>query len=88
MEKETSGWSNKGYGRNWATESDVGGIIDGLPTGMDGRLWTDGWEDGIPRVATGVKNRVDRLKCLGNAVVPQVVALIAEQIKPLLEGVE
>lgn len=33
--------------------------------------WADGsWEDDIPRVATGVKNRVDRLKCLGNAVVP------------------
>jgi DNA (cytosine-5)-methyltransferase 1 len=27
-------------------------------------------EPDIPRIATGVKNRVDRLKCLGNAVVP------------------
>lgn len=28
-------------------------------------------EPNIPRVAAGVKNRVNRLKCLGNAVVPQ-----------------
>lgn len=27
--------------------------------------------EGAPRVATGVKDRVNRLKCLGNAVVPQ-----------------
>jgi hypothetical protein len=28
-------------------------------------------EPDIPRVATGVKNRVEQLKCYGNAVVPQ-----------------
>ena len=31
--------------------------------------WPD--EPAIPRVADGVPNRVDRIKCLGNAVVPQ-----------------
>lgn len=32
-----------------------------------------GWVDepiGVPRIAEGVKDRVNRLKCLGNAVVP------------------
>lgn len=35
----------------------------------DGRCWSA--EPDVGRVAYGVSNRVDRLKCLGNAVVPQ-----------------
>lgn len=57
-------------------ESVLGGMVDGFPAGMDGDLdflinhyWDD--EPDIPRIATGIKHRVDRLKCLGNAVVPQ-----------------
>jgi DNA (cytosine-5)-methyltransferase 1 len=37
--------------------------------------WADGWEDGIPRVTSGVKNRVDQLRALGNGQVPAAAAL-------------
>jgi DNA (cytosine-5)-methyltransferase 1 len=55
------------------------GMVDGLPAGLDQHQWAAEWE-GVPRVARGVPKRVDRLRCLGNAVVPQVVAMIGAWI--------
>ena len=60
-------------GERRTAQPGLGGEIDELPGWLDEirRGWIDGsWEYGIPRVATGVKDRVNRLKCLGNAVVP------------------
>lgn len=46
-------------------EPGLGGVVDGIPSWMD-RYWVV--EPDIPRITTNRKNRVDRLKCLGNAV--------------------
>jgi len=51
-------------------------------------LWDKNWPAGPgeqhewepPRVATGIKDRVNRLKCLGNAVVPA-------QVSPILKAI-
>ncbi len=58
-----------------------------LGRGFDGvASWLDGsWELGIPRVTSDQKNRVDRLRLLGNGVVPQTAAkawiVLNEQIE-------
>lgn len=59
----------------WSTEPDLGGTVDGISSRMDG------WERDIPRTATGVANRKDRLKALGNAVVPQCAEVIGRMIR-------
>lgn len=101
-------WSNKeiqtrgnatygGSPREWkrTTESILGGMVDGLPGGLDGNLeffinhyWDE--EPDIPRIEKGIEHRVDRLKCLGNAVVPQqfypVFRAIAEVEGGVIDG--
>ena len=46
-------------------KSGLGGMADGVPSWMD-RYWVE--EPNIPRITKNKKNRVNRLKCLGNAV--------------------
>ncbi len=46
-----------------------------------------GWwatEPKLGRVADGISNRVDRIKCIGNAVVPQIAEVFAKAIKEKL----
>lgn len=59
--------SSGGIG-GWRTEPGLGGMADGI------RDWMDGYwdiEPDISRVTKEKRNRINRLKCLGNAVVPQ-----------------
>ena len=80
-------------GERRTVESRMGGGYDGLPHWMDSVRagWADGsWELGISRVTGKIPDRANRLKCLGNAVVPQqfypvfrAIAEVEERGKPL-----
>ena len=60
-------------------ERRLGGVVDGVPSWLD--------EPDIPRVTTNQTGRVQRLKMLGNAVVPQVVYQLGLAMKELWDEV-
>ena len=60
-------------------ERRLGGVVDGVPSWLD--------EPNIPRVTTNQTGRVQRLKMLGNAVVPQVVYQLGLAMKELWDEV-
>ena len=60
-------------GQWWSTEPAICGMVDGLPAelhGYEGRLAVKSYQ------------RVNRLRGLGNAIVPQIAELLFRQIKP------
>lgn len=81
IERRGSAWPERALMR--ATESGLGRKVDGISRGLDRDLnaWGSGWEDGISRVVVNpVPNRADRLRGLGNAVVPQIAEFIGRRI--------
>lgn len=74
-------------------ESRVGGMADGLSDWLDRGMsapgkWLKDPHPAIPRVEIGVKNRANRIKCLGNAVVPQQFYPIFAAIRNELDHAE
>lgn len=65
-------------GEWWTAQPGLGGMVDGFS------YWLD--EPTIPRIATGIPDRVNRLKCLGNAVVPQQFYPVFQAIADIERG--
>ena len=65
---DRQGFTRSKCGSGRSAEPRLGGVDDGVPAWLDRDWWRV--EPDIPRVAKGVRDRVNRLKALGNAVVP------------------
>lgn len=78
-EPESERFDLCGGERGRATESRLGGMADGVSYWLDEPY-------GVPRVATGIKNRVDRLKSLGNSVVRQQFFPIFQAIATIIKS--
>ena len=73
-------WGVLEKGGVWTTQAQPRGLR-GLFGGPEPTVWADEPKPRMGRVAHGVPSRVDRLRSLGNAVVPQVICWLARRIK-------
>lgn len=71
----SEGMADAGSGRHGLAADEV---FAGRHGALDGDWWAI--EPNVGRVAHGIPKRVDRLRCLGNAVVPQIPELIGRAI--------
>ena len=74
-----------------AAQPGLGGVDDGLSAWMDRGMSAPGYwmpePDGVPRITQKREHRSDRLKCLGNAVVPQQFYPIFQAIADIERGI-
>lgn len=86
-----SGTCGERHNGRWESESKLGGMADGLSDWLDRGMsapgkWMPDPHPSIPRTANKIAHRADRIKCLGNAVVPQQFYPIFYAIRQELWG--
>ena len=94
---QRASWENDTYrnlgGRRRQSQPRMGGMDDGVSNWLDRGMsvpgkWLKDPHPAIPRVEVGIKNRANRIKCLGNAVVPQQFYPIFAAIRNELDHAE
>ena len=73
--REYNGLFTKCDTGQWSTEPSICGVADGISNKLDGYQG---------RLETKSYQRINRLKGLGNSIIPQIAQILFEQIKPLL----
>jgi len=87
----TREWRAKsGCSSRRSAQPGLGGVADGLSAWMDRGMSAPGYwmpePDGVPRITQKREHRSDRLKCLGNAVVPQQFYPVFQAIADIERG--
>lgn len=78
--------SGAGIGQQYAHQSGMGGVDDGIPAEVDGGLIWAAEPSVIPRLCSGAKDRAKRMKALGNAVVPAQAYPVLKYIADIETG--
>ena len=71
-------WQRGQADRGGSTKPRMGRADHGVSARVDRAV--EPWEQGLPRSVHTCPHRVDRLRCLGNAVVPQVAELVGRLV--------